>query len=272
MAQPSPEPRPRIAPAGGIQGGYTAPERTGLRALEDLAVAEDAEAWRSRTRIFLSPIAAPSIMGLFGFMIATLMVGAWQAGWYGNASTPLLLFPFALFAGGVLQSIAAVASFRARDGAAVAVHTAWGAFWMAWGLLELLVATHVLPSLALGASSPTFAFWWIGLTLVTMWVTLGALADSMMIFVVAGTLTAGSALTAAGWWGGDLGVLQAGGWLFVVSAAAAWLTAGAMLLENSFGRTIIPLGKWSKAANVPGRRPTVPMQYPFGMPGARVGQ
>jgi hypothetical protein len=30
--------------------------------------------------VFLTPIAAPSIMGLFGFMIATLMLGAWQAG------------------------------------------------------------------------------------------------------------------------------------------------------------------------------------------------
>lgn len=272
MAQPSPDPRPRIASAGGRSGGSVAAERADLRPLEDLAVADDTEAWRSRTRIFLSPIAAPSIMGLFGFMIATLMVGAWQAGWYGDASTPLVLFPFALFAGGVLQSIAAIASFKARDGAAVAVHTAWGAFWMAWGLLELLVATHVLPSLAFGTASPTFAFWWIGLTLVTMWVALAALAESMMIFVVAGTLTAGAALTAAGWWAGNIGVLQAGGWLFVISAAAAWLTAGAMVMENAFGRTIIPLGKWSKAANIPGGRATDPIAYPAGMPGVRVGQ
>lgn len=272
MAQPSPNPRPRIAAAGAPEGSYTAPDRPGLRALEELAVADDTEAWRYRTRIFLSPIAAPSIMGLFGFMIATLMVGAWQAGWYGDAKTPLVLFPFALFAGGVLQSIAAIASFRARDGAAVAVHTAWGSFWIGWGLLELLVAVHVLPPIALGSASPTFAFWWIALTLVTMWVTFAALAESLLMFVVAGTLTAGSALTAAGFYAGNLGVLQAGGWLFVISAAAAWLTAGAMVMENAFGRTIIPLGKWSKAANIPGRQPTIPIAYPFGMPGARVGQ
>ncbi|HEX5296197.1 MAG TPA: hypothetical protein VFW50_04340, partial [Streptosporangiaceae bacterium] len=93
----------------------------GHRAWEDLAVAEDHEGWLSRSRVFLTPIAAPSIMGLFGFMIATLMLGAWQAGWYGTAATPLIIWPFAMVAGGILQSIAAVASFRARDGVAVAV-------------------------------------------------------------------------------------------------------------------------------------------------------
>jgi uncharacterized protein len=54
-------------------------------------VAEDHDGWLSRSRVVLTPIAAPSIMGLFGFMIATLMLGAWQAGWYGSALTPLII-------------------------------------------------------------------------------------------------------------------------------------------------------------------------------------
>src|SRR5579875_1529885 len=37
--------------------------------------------WEARTRVFLQPLAPPSIIGLLGFMGATLMVGAWQAGW-----------------------------------------------------------------------------------------------------------------------------------------------------------------------------------------------
>ena len=65
--------------------------------LYELSTGNDELAWRSRSRIVLSPMAAPSIMGLFGFAVATMMVGAWQAGWYGNARTPLILWPFALF-------------------------------------------------------------------------------------------------------------------------------------------------------------------------------
>lgn len=243
-----------------------------VRSLEELAIAEDEDAWRARTRVFLSPIAAPSIMGLTGFGIATLMLGAWQAGWYGDANTPLIIFPFALIAGGLLQSIAAVASFRARDGVAVGVHTAWGSFWIGWGILEVLVATHVLPPIALGTANPSFAFWFLALTLFTGMAAMASLAQSLGLFTVLGTLTAGSALTAAGFFGGYLGVTRAGGWLFVISAAAAWLVSGAMMFEHSFGRTIIPIGKWSKDANIPGRKPVTPIQFPAGMPGVRVGQ
>ena len=64
----------------------------------------DFDHWRASTRVFLQPIAAPSILGLFGFATATLMVGAWMAGWYGNALTPLALFPFVLTAGGIVET------------------------------------------------------------------------------------------------------------------------------------------------------------------------
>src|SRR5689334_4113564 len=55
--------------------------------------------WHDRSRVFLQPIAAPSILGLFGLATATMMVGAWMAAWYGNALTPLTLSPFVLTAG-----------------------------------------------------------------------------------------------------------------------------------------------------------------------------
>ena len=242
------------------------------RAREDLAVAEDHEAWVARSRVFLTPIAAPSIMGLFGFVIGTVMLGAWQAGWYGNAATPLVIWPLAMFAGGIMQSVAAIASLRARDGVAVAVHTAWGSFWVGWGILQLLITVHLMAAVPLGAVSASFAFWFIALTLVTFWGALGALAQNLMVFITLGVLTAASAVTAAGFYAGSLGTEHAGGWLYVISAAAAWLTAGAMVLEHSFGRTIIPVGKWSRTANIPGAKATDPIAYPAGMPGVRVGQ
>lgn len=235
-------------------------------------VGNDEEAWRARSRIVLLPTAAPSIMGLFGFMISTLMVGAWQAGWFGNATTPLVLFPFAIFAGGLAQLIAAVGCFRARDGVALAVHTAWGTFWLGWGLMQLLVATHVMAPIALGASSPAFGFWFIALAAVTASATFAALGQSISNFVVLGTLTVGSCLTAAGFWAGSLATLRTGGWLFVVSAAAAWFAATAMMLEHSYGRTVLPLGKFHSGANIPGGTASRPIQYAEGMPGSRVGQ
>jgi hypothetical protein len=85
-------------------------------------------------------------------------------------------------------------------------------------------------------------------------------------------LAAASAVTAAGFWAGSLGAVNAGGWLFVISAAAACLVGGAMVHERSFGRSIIPAGRWSKAAGIPGAKVTAPISYPSGMPGLKVGQ
>lgn len=252
-----------------MHDGYS---RADGRTVADLAIAQDQDGWLSRSRIVLSPMAAPSIMGLFGFTIATVMLGAWQAGWYGTAATPLLIWPFAMVAGGVLQSIAAVASLRARDGVAVAVHTAWGSFWIGWGILQLLIATHVLPATPLGSVNQSMAFWFIALTLVTWFGMLGALRQNMGVLFTLGALTAGSAVTAAGFYAGSLVTLRVGGWIFVFSAAFAWLTAGAMVLEHSFGRTIIPLGKFGSPPGGHAPQETGPVGYQAGMPGVRVGQ
>ena len=60
----------------------------------------------SRTRIVLRPIAAPSILGLFGFAGATFMVAAHLAGWYGNTQSGQYLFSFAAMFGGLAQVLA----------------------------------------------------------------------------------------------------------------------------------------------------------------------
>src|SRR4051794_11084112 len=79
----------------------------------------DSGAWAggfARPRVFLQPIAAPSVMGLFGFAVATFMVAANIAGWYGNhTTTPLVLAPLALTFGGIGQFLAGMWAYRARD-------------------------------------------------------------------------------------------------------------------------------------------------------------
>jgi hypothetical protein len=67
-------------------------------------------------------------------------------------------------------------------------------------------------------------------------------------------------------------VTHAAGYLFVASAAAAWVAAGAMVLEHAYGRTIIPMGRWSREGNIPGAIDKDPIEYRAGMPGVKVGQ
>lgn len=50
-------------------------------------------------RIYLQPIAAPSVLGLYAFAGSTLIVAAKLAGLYGDSQTASYLFPFAVFEG-----------------------------------------------------------------------------------------------------------------------------------------------------------------------------
>lgn len=136
----------------------------------------------------------------------------------------------------------------------------------------MLIATHVIPAIALGSTNDAFGFWFISLTVITVSAALGAMGRNIAVSLTLWTLAAGSALTAAGFIAGNLGLDRAGGCLFVISAGIAWYTATAMVMEGGFGRTILPLGSCKAEGNVPGRVASRPIQYAGGMPGARLGQ
>ena len=48
--------------------------------------------------------------------------------------------------------------------------------------------------------------------------------------------------------------------------------ATAMLLAATWGRTVLPMGEYTREATVPGERPVVPLQFERGEPGVRQGQ
>src|SRR4051812_37127297 len=140
--------------------------------------AYDGDAWLdgfARPRVVLQPIAAPSILGLFGFAGSTFIVAGHLAGWYGNPSTDLYLAPFAAFFGGLAQFLAGMWAYRARDAVATAMHGTWGAFWLGYGLLFLLVATG---QLATGRTMDTaFGMWFVPLCAITISGMLGAIVE-----------------------------------------------------------------------------------------------
>lgn len=222
------------------------------------------------TRIVLSPIAAPSILGLFAFAGATFVVAANLAGWYGSGSSPHYLFPFAALFGGLAQFVAGMWSYRARDALATAMHGMWGSFWLAYGLLQLLFVTGTLVEPA--GAFPELGYWFLALAVITTFGAVAALKESVALTATLGTLAAGAYVAFAGFMNGTTGVEQVAGWLFVIAAGAATYTAGAMMLEASWGMVVLPLGKLSAEANRPGQVIHRPIEYAGGDPGVRVGQ
>ena len=228
-----------------------------------------AEQTPERARIVLQPLAAPSILGLYGFAGSTFIVAAHLAKWYGGAETFLFLFPFAFFFGGLAQFLAGMWAYRARDGLATAMHGMWGAFWMGWGLLNFLFATGTLKE-----TNPdfpkAFGYWFIALGLITLVGAIAATAENMALAAVLHTLWIASGLLAIGFLT-SMDPLNSiwtiiSGWVFLLSALCAFYTASALMYEGIFGRAVLPVGPTQKAQQEP------PIVTGEGEPGVAKGQ
>ena len=218
---------------------------------------------RSPARTFLQPIAAPSILGLFGFAAATFMVSANLAGWYGSTATQEYLAPFAATFGGIAQFLAGMWAYKARDGVATAMHGMWGSFWIAYGILFILVANGTLGtginfSLGLG-------YWFAMLAAITLMGAFAAMGENLGLASVLHALWIGSGclavgfLTTTGWW------TVIGAYVLIISALCAWYTASAMMFDG-VGRPILPVGKTRRA------REKAEFSAGFGEPGVKHGQ
>lgn len=216
-----------------------------------------------QAQVFLQPIAAPSILGLYGFAGATFMLAAWMAGWYGDANTTLFLAPFAAMFGGLAQFVAGMWAYRARDGLATAIHGTWGAFWLAFGLLHVMWAFGTVPR-ALGFPFVEIGVWFIVLAAIT-WVCFGAaMAESRALTGFVGFLALGSTLGALAFLTGSQWMVMLTGYLLLIAAGFAWYAASALMLEDSFGREVWRLGR--------SRRTREPVTTGAGEPGVIRGQ
>jgi len=228
--------------------------------------------WREHTTISLRPVAAPSILGLYGFAAATFIVAANLVGWYGNdTTTPLILFPFALAFGGIAQLLAGMWSYRARDGLATAMHGTWGSFWIGYGIYNLLIALNVLPGTTDPGAATAFGFWFVVLAAITWVMAVAASAENAGFTAVLVTLAVGSTLLAIGMIIGASFIEIIGAYFLIASAVLAWYTASAMMLEGTFKRVVLPVGK-RDAPETPGEPGARSIQYSLGEPGVKIGQ
>jgi hypothetical protein len=163
-------------------------------------------------------------------------------------------------------------AFRARDGIATLAHGTWGAFWLAYGILNVLLATHVLAAPTPWYHDPELGFWFFALAITTGIAALAALTESGALVAVLSTLAAGAGILAGGFVYGSLTAVHVAGWVLVFSAGFAWYSVAAMLLAATTGRAVLPLLKYKKAANVPGGELVRPIELEWAEPGVKMGQ
>ena len=145
-----------------------------------------------------------------------------------------------------------------------AMHGMWGAFWMAYGLLMVMVSAGKVVIPPNGGAFPALGFWFIVLAAITWAGMAAASAESSVVATVLGFLAAGSTIAAIANLGGIEGLSVLAGYLFIISAVIAWYAATALMVNAVYGRVVMGLG--SKRREVAG------IQAGIGEPGVLHGQ
>jgi uncharacterized protein len=101
---------------------------------------------------------------------------------------------------------------------------------------------------------------------------IASLGESLALTAVLAPLWVGVGLLGVFYLLGGSGWEKVGGYVTMASAFTAFYAASAMMLASAFGRVILPVGKYRKEANVPGRQPMYPIQFELGEPGVKQGQ
>lgn len=202
-----------------------------------MAVSERDEA--ASTAIPTPPAADPAPLGLAGFALTTVLLSAFNAGFIKTGA--LTFVGMALFYGGLAQFMAGMWEFRNRNTFGATAFSSFGAFWLGLGILFVFDVVGK-PSEAMfgGDGAIWFLFCW---TLFTtyMWIasfkTNGAV---MLVFLLL-------ALTFLALWIGAMngdaagkGITALGGYLGLATAAVAFYTSFAGVINSTFGRTILP--------------------------------
>jgi uncharacterized protein len=183
------------------------------------------------TRASRGAAALPSILGMYAFAAATFIVAAHMAHWYGNLQSAIVLFPLVLILGGLAQFYAGAWALRAGDAVALALHGTWGAFWTAYGVLELLYATGrvVRPQ----GAFPELGFWFIVAAAIT-WAITAASRENKGITTLLALLGIGATLEAIAELIGMEWLRMTAGYFLIASALVAWFVASALMMR--FGK------------------------------------
>lgn len=216
-------------------------------------------------RIDLQPIAEPAVLGSFSLASGLVIFGLWFAGAFGAPAAPKTFFPFILLFSGVGQLAAAMWAYRARDAVSASINGSWAAFWLGWGVLWILVVAGDVVVPRPGHAFSSMGMWFMYMAVITWTTAAAALARGIGAFAAQALLGAGALVAALALLDGGMPTRHAAGWIFVASAAAFFYLGAAIMLDNVFGKHVLPTLRWGEVQ-------PEPIQVEGGDPGVKVGQ
>lgn len=199
-----------------------------------------------QVRTVFTPVADPAALGLGGFALTTFLLSAHNAGWAPDFAW---IGP-AFFYGGLAQFMAGMWEFRNRNVFGCTAFTTYGAFWLSLGLFIYLFISNKAVSTSLGAIGLNKDLGWflLAFAIFNTYMLLWSSRVNTAVFTVFLTLEITEIVLFIGFFMAGAGnasganVIKIGGYLGVLTAAVAWYTSAAVVVNAMAERIVLPVG------------------------------
>lgn len=178
-------------------------------------------------------IADPAALGLGAFALTTFLLSLANSGLLPGAGAAVL--GVALFYGGIAQVAAGLWEFTKGNTFGATAFVSYGAFWLSFWWLE------TNPAVAKEAGAAGVGAFLLAWTIFTLFMTVAAVKTNGALLAVFIVLTLTFAALTIGEFSGQVGITRLGGWLGLLTAALAWYSAFAVVINATWKRVVVPV-------------------------------
>ncbi len=188
--------------------------------------------------------ADPAPLGLGAFALTTFILSGHNATFIPD----LIWVGPALFYGGLVQLLAGMWEFRNRNVFGATAFSTYGGFWLSLGIVVLLASVSKTFGAALATAGVANAVAWflVAFAIFNTYMLLWSARVSLAVFGVFATLEATEIILAIGFFREAHGyspyITHVGGWVGIATAAVAWYTSAAGVVNGMAGQTVVPVG------------------------------
>ncbi len=181
-------------------------------------------------------LANPAPLGLMGFGMTTILLNLHNTGIF---PMDVIILAMGIFYGGIAQIFAGLLEYKKGNTFGLTAFTSYGSFWLT------LVAILLMPKMGLSeAANGHFLGAYLGLWgIFTLFMFFGTLRSARMLQFVFASLTVLFALLAIGHLADNEALVRVAGWIGLVCGASAIYLAMGEVLNEQFGRTVLPIGE-----------------------------
>ena len=200
------------------------------------ALRKEVQELKSKGEVVITEkLANPAPLGLAGFGITTLLLNVVNAEIISKDSIGMVL-PVGVFYGGLAQFMAGMWEAKKNNTFGFTAFSSYGAFWMAFGLMEILLINGVLKPVPHEGLTVFLVAWGI----FTTYMFIGTIRLSVALMVVFAGLAILFYLLAWGQHNSD--VHKVAGYEGLFTAGAALYASAAQEINETWGRNLLPLG------------------------------